>query len=70
MNVSPLLRFPHLAARDLEGRGLELPDAFSGCSISSSLRSDASNRRWWFRGSRGLRRSRLSIRSFSVMRFR
>ena len=30
MNVSPALRFPHLAARDLEGRSLELPDAFSG----------------------------------------
>ena len=24
------MRFPHLAARDLEGRALDLPDAFSG----------------------------------------
>ena len=32
MNVSGAIRFPHLAARDLEGRSLELPDAFSGAS--------------------------------------
>ena len=32
MNVSAAIRFPHLAARDLEGRSLELPDAFSGTS--------------------------------------
>ena len=32
MNVSGVIRFPHLAARDLEGRSLELPDAFSGAS--------------------------------------
>ena len=32
MNVSAAIRFPHLAARDLEGRSLELPDAFSGAS--------------------------------------
>ncbi len=32
MNVSAAIRFPHLAARDLEGRSLELPDAFSGLS--------------------------------------
>ena len=30
--VSEVIRFPHLAARDLEGRSLELPDAFSGAS--------------------------------------
>ena len=30
MNVSEAIRFPHLAARDLEGRSLELPKAFSG----------------------------------------
>jgi len=29
-NVSAPMRFPHLAARDLEGRALELPDDFSG----------------------------------------
>jgi hypothetical protein len=32
MRVSGPIRFPHLAARDLEGRSLELPDAFSGRS--------------------------------------
>lgn len=32
MNVSAAIHFPHLAARDLEGRSLELPDAFSGAS--------------------------------------
>ena len=31
-NVSGAIRFPHLAARDLEGRALELPDDFSGAS--------------------------------------
>ena len=30
--VTGAIRFPHLAARDLEGRALELPDAFSGAS--------------------------------------
>ena len=32
MKVSGAIRFPHMAARDLEGRSLELPDAFSGAS--------------------------------------
>ena len=30
MNQPAVIRFPHLAARDLEGRALELPDGFSG----------------------------------------
>jgi ATP10 protein len=32
MDVSGVIRLPHLAARDLEGRSLELPGAFSGAS--------------------------------------
>jgi hypothetical protein len=32
MNASAAIRFPHLAAPDLEGRSLELPDAFMGTS--------------------------------------
>ena len=32
MSVSAAVGFPHLAARDLEGRSLELPDAFLGAS--------------------------------------
>jgi hypothetical protein len=32
MNVSGVILFPHLAARDLEGRSLDLPDAFLGAS--------------------------------------
>jgi len=31
-NASAVIRFPHLAARDLEGRALELPDDFSDAS--------------------------------------
>jgi hypothetical protein len=32
MRMSAAIRFPHLAARDLEGRSLEVPDAFAGAS--------------------------------------
>jgi ATP10 protein len=69
MNKAAAIRFPHLAARDLEGRAVELPDAFSGASnlvIVAFRREQQSMVDSWVAGWEAIAAEHPSLRCYEI----
>src|SRR3954452_12887417 len=69
MNVSGAIRFPLLAARDLEGCSLELPDAFLGASnlvVVAFRREQQAMVDSWVAWWKSIRKEHPSLRCFEI----